>query len=424
MQKVVFEKLGVDLYEGVMNNGLKVLIAPVKNAKVTRCGIYVDYGAFKHASQVGKTSIPFGVAHFLEHRLFDTPKGDATVLFEKMGASANALTSYSYTLYYFETIDKDIFTPLDLLLTMCTNFTSSEEAVENEKGIIYSEKSMYENDPLDVISHDVARNLYFNSPIKEDILGSRDNIKSIHQSTLRKVFSINYIPEKMTLIITGKVDPDEIEAYLEKVKFTQPAKVEKATPFVYTEKYDSCVKEISYRDFPIEMTRVAVGLKFPPRQLLFEEYQDELFAYYAILPDLLFGSTSKFVESLTEKGLAIQVEDYSLVEGGEDACLSATFMTEKPDELIEELKSYLSKMSKEYDQEEQEACIKAYVGSSIVRMGNARTLFQDIVSAYANHIASPSLVDRVKMMSGRRFKKFLHTIEKSPMAFAVLRKKQ
>ena len=176
MRKIQFEKAKTSLYEEVTKDGLKVIVAPIEEAQKSICGIYVNYGGFKHEKTIGKTNIPYGVAHFIEHRLFDTPKGNASVLMEELGAYSNAYTSHSFTVYYFETT-KDIYKPLDILLAMTTNMGFTEEAVENEKDIIIAELSEYEDDRNDAILRELKHNLYFESPLKQDILGTRTSIK-------------------------------------------------------------------------------------------------------------------------------------------------------------------------------------------------------------------------------------------------------
>lgn len=421
MRKIPFEKVDLNLYEHVTPDGLKVLIAPIKDAVKTVCGIYVDYGAFKHEHSVGKTSIPYGVAHFLEHRLFDTPQGNASALMEKMGAYANAMTSYSYTLYYFETTN-DIYKPLDLLLAMTTNLTFDEASVEKEKPIILSELAMYENEPLEVINQALKDNLYFESPLRQDILGTRDSIKEIHQSTLRKIFNCNYGPERLTLICTGRVDPVEIEAHLAKLKFVGGRKKEEVKPLTYRERYNEVKREISRQTFPLENTKVAVGIKFLPREELYTRYGDKLFAIYTLLPELLFGAASKETERLIEQRLALSVEDYSLIEGGEDACLSAVFMTDDEEALIAELKSYFSALGQKFCPRDLSAVRKDYIGRSTRRIGSPNALFDDLVASYANHIASPAMIENVKIVSSHDFKKFLKDMSTWPIAFAVLTK--
>lgn len=101
MRKIQFEKAKTSLYEEVTKDGLKVIVAPIEGAQKSICGIYVNYGGFKHEKAIGKTNIPYGVAHFIEHRLFDTPKGNASVLMEELGAYSNAYTSHSFLCLLF-----------------------------------------------------------------------------------------------------------------------------------------------------------------------------------------------------------------------------------------------------------------------------------------------------------------------------------
>lgn len=422
MRKIPFEKIGLTLYEDVAPSGLKVIVAPVKDAETAYCGLYVDYGAFKHESAIGGTKIPYGVAHFLEHSLFHTAKGDANTMMERLGAYANALTAYSYTLYYYQTT-KDIYGPLDILLSMTTSLTFTEEDVEREKKIILSELSMYENNPLECLLTQLKDNIYANSPLKFDVLGTRESIKEIHQSTLRKVFGVNYTIDNMTLICTGRVDPDELMAYLSKVRFAlQPCR-DKAVPLTYAEKPNAVVREFSTSHFPTESTKVAVGLKLPPRKEMYERYGMDLFILYELVPVLLFSRSSRAIDDIMKSHLALSVETYDLVQGGEDAMLYCVFMTERADELIERLKEYFDQAPKAYDGHVLTAIRKGFIGPKIADCGEPDELFFDLVDHYADHIAAPTLVESAKLLYGRQVKKFLKDVATWPRSFAVMRKK-
>lgn len=421
MRKIQFEKAKTSLYEEVTKDGLKVIVAPIEEAQKSICGIYVNYGGFKHEKTIGKTNIPYGVAHFIEHRLFDTPKGNASVLMEELGAYSNAYTSHSFTVYYFETT-KDIYKPLDILLAMTTNMGFTEEAVENEKDIIIAELSEYEDDRNDAILRELKHNLYFESPLKQDILGTRTSIKETHLSTLKKVFYNNYKLDNLTLICAGKVNPEEISSYLSKVKFTQRQKSEQVTELEYKENYSVPVKERSEVVFNLEITTVGLGIKFPPRRELYEKYGDKMFAIYEILPNVLFSQIRNNIEKMKKDNLIISNLGANIIEGGEDTMLYALFTTDKPNELINELKDYLSKLPSTLKSGEFRAIRNNYVGSMLRSFGDVNDYFDELVEKYANHIAAPAMIESVKMLSKHAVKDFLNDLKSWPITFTTFKK--
>lgn len=421
MRKIQFEKAKTSLYEEVTKDGLKVIVAPIEEAQKSICGIYVNYGGFKHEKTIGKTNIPYGVAHFIEHRLFDTPKGNASVLMEELGAYSNAYTSHSFTVYYFETT-KDIYKPLDILLAMTTNMGFTEEAVENEKDIIIAELSEYEDDRNDAILRELKHNLYFESPLKQDILGTRTSIKETHLSTLKKVFYNNYKLDNLTLICAGKVNPEEISSYLSKVKFTQRQKSEQVTELEYKENYSVPVKERSEVVFNLETTTVGLGIKFPPRRELYEKYGDKMFAIYEILPNVLFSQIRNNIEKMKKDNLIISNLGANIIEGGEDTMLYALFTTDKPNELINELKDYLSKLPSTLKSGEFRAIRNNYVGSMLRSFGDVNDYFDELVEKYANHIAAPAMIESVKMLSKHAVKDFLNDLKSWPITFTTFKK--
>lgn len=421
MRKIQFEKAKTSLYEEVTKDGLKVIVAPIEGAQKSICGIYVNYGGFKHEKTIGKTNIPYGVAHFIEHRLFDTPKGNASVLMEELGAYSNAYTSHSFTVYYFETTE-DIYKPLDILLAMTTNMGFTEEAVENEKDIIIAELSEYEDDRNDAILRELKHNLYFESPLKQDILGTRTSIKETHLSTLKKVFYNNYKLDNLTLICAGKVNPEEISSYLSKVKFTQRQKSEQVTELEYKENYSVPVKERSEVVFNLETTTVGLGIKFPPRRELYEKYGDKMFAIYEILPNVLFSQIRNNIEKMKKDNLIISNLGANIIEGGEDTMLYALFTTDKPNELINELKDYLSKLPSTLKSGEFRAIRNNYVGSMLRSFGDVNDYFDELVEKYANHIAAPAMIESVKMLSKHTVKDFLNDLKSWPITFTTFKK--
>lgn len=428
MRKITFEQVKSDLYEEITEQGLKVLVAPLEGCSSVYAGIYVETGAFRHEEMIGKTRIPAGIAHFMEHMLFHTVQGSAMSRFEELGASSNAYTTHSYTAFYFSTTEEDYQKPLDQLLAMTSNLTFTEEEVDSEREIILAELDQDLSDPSVLLTEEVKNNLYLDSPIKDSILGTAKSIKDIHLSNLKKYFLYHYDLSNMTLIVTGHVQPEEIHALLEARKFTNKTLSEKLKEEVkllrYREEYGQVHYPFTTRPGAYDTKTLGLGIKFLPRMELYERYGDDLFAIYELLPQLLFGNASAFIERQDKLETTFGAEDIILDEGAEDALLYLSFASEKPEELQFELKNYLSTLHKKVKSKDFRLLKRSYIGRATAELAKPDELFFNLLEGYANHLAYPALVERISSLSFKVMKAFLKDMESWPYAMALLTKKE
>lgn len=206
-----------EFHEGVTDDGLRVHVIP-RSGYQKKFAIFVtDYGSIDMSFQPTDSAVlatPPGVAHFLEHKLFQTEEGDAFSEFARYGASANAFTSYTQTAYHFET-SSDFYPCLDLLLDFVSVPFFTPEAIEKERKVIAQEIRMYEDSP-DAVGHlDLLQALYHSHPVREDITGSLESIAEIDGEVLRLCHQTFYNPENMLLVVSGDLDPSEVYARTE-----------------------------------------------------------------------------------------------------------------------------------------------------------------------------------------------------------------
>ena len=207
----------------ILDNGLRVVIFYRPEFSMTTCAFGTPYGALDVDQVYEGKEYHFtpGVAHFLEHKLFESTGKDMMALFSALGASVNAFTSYKETVYYFSKSGEDIREPLDLLLDFVQELSISKESVEKEKGIIDQELAMYEASPDSRLLNETFRSLYHKFPLKYDIGGDRKGIRKITKEELETCYKINYHPSNMILVITTPNDPEEV---LELIKENQEKK--------------------------------------------------------------------------------------------------------------------------------------------------------------------------------------------------------
>ena len=200
-------------YEGRCDNGLRVVIWHKPDYHTSSCLFAVPYGSLdlKQIDQKGNViCMPSGIAHFLEHKLFESDHSDVMEEFSKLGCNVNAFTSYSETCYYFDTSAPDIDEPLELLLDFVQSLNISEASVEKEKGIIDQELQMYLQMPDSRIVFESFKALYHHHPLRNDIGGDHDSVYATTKQQLEACYHMNYHPCNMFLIIATPIDPEHL----------------------------------------------------------------------------------------------------------------------------------------------------------------------------------------------------------------------
>ena len=287
-----------------LDNGLRVVIFHRPEYAMTTCAFGTPFGALDVDQKVGEETLHFtpGLAHFLEHKLFESTGRDMMALFSALGASVNAFTSYKETVYYFSKSGGDIEEPLDLLLDFVQELSISEESVEKEKGIIDQELAMYETSPDSRLLNETFRSLYRDFPLKYDIGGDREGIRMITKEELEKCYGINYRPSNMLLVITTPEDPERI---LELVKKNQSQKGEQPEECPIRIDYrepEAVVREEHSFSMDVNKKKQVFAYKFQP------DYHDPKGAFYAewclrFLLEAHFSPLNPAYEGWLEEGL-------------------------------------------------------------------------------------------------------------------------
>ncbi|EOS8079625.1 insulinase family protein [Enterococcus hirae] len=224
MNKTEYDQINETLYHEVLPNGLTVYLLPKNDYHKTYGLFSTNYGSIDNEfipyGSDKKIKVPDGIAHFLEHKLFEKEDGDVFQLFGQQGASANAFTSFTKTSYLFSTTDqveKNLTTLLDFV--QAPYFT--EETVNKEKGIIGQEIQMYEDDPNWRMFFGILNNLYPEHPLHIDIAGTVESIEAITADDLYTCYRTFYQPSNMVLFVVGKLEPEKL---IELIRTNQNAK--------------------------------------------------------------------------------------------------------------------------------------------------------------------------------------------------------
>ena len=218
METIQYPKLGETMHTHICQNGLTVKIVPRPGFQRKMAYFVTDFGSIHTDFELdGEVHhVPAGIAHFLEHKMFELPGRDVSAEFAALGANVNAFTSYDMTAYYF-TCSENFMESLALLLEFVSTPYFTEESVRKEIGIIDQEIGMNEDSPDARVFEDLMKCLYRQHPIRVPILGSRESLRKITPELLELCHRAFYTPANMILCIVGDVDAEEVAALAEKV---------------------------------------------------------------------------------------------------------------------------------------------------------------------------------------------------------------
>lgn len=242
-------------------SGLDIYVYPKKGYNSKYAIIGSNFGSinnkFKLAEETSYTGIPDGTAHYLEHKLFESKKGDAFELFAKTGASANAYTSFDKTAYLFSCAD-NFDKSLEILLEFVQSPYFTEQGVLKEREIISQEIKMYDDSPDWKVLINLLEALYKNHPIKIDIAGSVESISKITPETLYRCYNTFYNLNNMCLCVVGNVDYMKIFEIVDKnLNFSPAVEAERFFP---DEPYEISKKKVT-QQMDVETSIFNLGFK-------------------------------------------------------------------------------------------------------------------------------------------------------------------
>jgi len=234
-----FNKLDLTVYSETLDNGLQVYIVPKNDKNDTYVTISTKFGStnieFIPNGEKDFVKVPYGIAHFLEHKLFDQPSGeDAEEFFSKSGSSCNAYTDLHQTTYLFRG-SKNLLENINYLLDYVGDPYFTDENVEKEKGIIIEELKLYKDDPIDCGVEQLTYNMFIEHPVQIGAVGTEESINSITKEDLYKCYKTFYNPNNMVMVITGNVEP---EAAIRSIKENQSKKITDKNDSYIVKEYD------------------------------------------------------------------------------------------------------------------------------------------------------------------------------------------
>ena len=376
-------------------SGLSILLYPMEGFSNAYALFGTNYGSvdtcFRKKGEGAFTTVPAGIAHYLEHKLFESEDGDAFKLFAATGADANAYTSFDRTCYLFSCTSR-FEESLKALLTFVQHPYFTEETVRKEQGIIGQEIRMYQDSPGWRVLFELLGCLYENSPVKIDIAGTEESIAQITPELLYTCYDVFYNLNNMVLSIAGNFDPDiAIRIIEENLRDTPPVEIERAP---YDERPEA-LKTRAEIQMDVSLPQFYIGFKQRPAEgeAAFLRQQFEL----EILHELLIGSTSSCYEKLLRQEIITSSFGTEVFAGR--GFLTSLFGgdSENPEAVWDALMAEIARVKREgIDEADFHACKNAIYG----RMVRALRDVEDAATAFLSaEMSGLSFFDSVQMLA-------------------------
>lgn len=397
MKEIELSKLDMTLYYDKLKNGLEVYLLPYDNKKNYYMSYATRYGSetttFVPAGEEEEVSVPLGIAHFLEHKMFEQEDGvDPFTYFSESGTGANAMTFFDYTQYICYGTKK-FEDNLEYLIKYVNSPYYTDQNVEKEKGIIAEELKMYADIPDYQLDNYLRQNVYHKHPRRIDIGGSVEEIYKITKEDLYTCYNSFYSPNNMFILIVGGFDKDKayeiIKKSLEDIDNRGKAKTSK----ISEPKEVRCeYQEVSSN---ISVPKIAVGFKICDRTLgKFNIFDLDL--YIQMISTILFGSSSSFRERVRNKKLINNFyTEVETIDGFHTLYIMSS--SEEPDELIKEIKDELGNVK--INKNDFERIKKVWIANEVKMIDDVdstvNNLYDDIIR-YKEVIGDK--VDRIRSL--------------------------
>jgi len=303
MEKVDNIKIKESVYTEKLENGLKIIIIPKKNTLKKYIIWGTHFGSIDNRFVMPKTKeevfIPDGVAHFLEHKLFEQPDGTNSLdTLMALGMEANAYTTNDHTAYLYQCTD-DFYKGLDELMDYVQTPYFTDENVEKEKGIIAQEISMYDDDPGFQVYINTMECMYKNNPVKLDIAGTVESISKITPDVLYKCYNTFYNMGNMVMVVCGDFEPEklvkEIRKRIKKNQYDQ-GEIER----IYPEESKKIAKKSKTVKMEVSTPLFMIGIKDNSNNQTVKTH-----IAVEIILNMLIGQSSELYKDLYDKGLLL-----------------------------------------------------------------------------------------------------------------------
>ena len=405
-----------------LENGMNVIIIPKNTTKKKYVIWGVNFGSIDNHFKVDgeEIYIPDGVAHFLEHKMFEQENGKNSLdTLMALGIDANAYTTSDHTAYLFECTDH-FYEGLDELMNYVQNPYFTNENVEKEKGIIAQEIRMYDDDPGWQLYMGILDCLYKNNPIKVDIAGTVESISKITPEVLYKCYNTFYALDNMTLVICGDFEPEKL---LEEVKkrLTKNKTYEKIER-IYPEKEKTINKKYVEKNMNVSMPIFAIGIKDVSK--MDSEIVKKHIAI-EILLNMIIGKSSDLYKKMYNQGLLLEEPSIDYEFSEEYAHIVISGQSNDSEEVYkmfkEEIENY---KNNELNIDHFERIKKKIYGDYVVEYNSVSEIARMFLTDHMKKISSFDYIEQYKVITKEYVEQVLKEIFNDEyMALAIVKEK-
>ena len=401
-------KIKEKVYIEKLENGLTVMIVPrnTTNKKYVIWGTH--FGSNDNHFIMPKTReevyVPDGVAHFLEHKMFEQESGiNSLDTLMALGVDANAYTTNDHTAYLFETTDH-FEEALDELMDYVQHPYFTDENVEKEKGIIAQEIGMYDDDPGWRLYINALDCMYKNNAIKIDIAGTVESISKIDKDVLYKCYNTFYHPSNMLLVVCGNFEPEKMLEGIKRrlIDKEKQGEIER----IYPKEEDKINKTYNEEKMEVSMPLFMIGFK----DKINSKNKVQKHIAIEILMNMLIGKSSHLYQRLYKEGILLAQPDLDYEFTDDYAHVLIGGQSKNPEKIKEELLKEIEKQKEKFDEERFERMKKKVYGDYVVEYNNISDVSRMLLSDYFKGINSFDYIEQYQTVTKEYVQEILREV--------------
>ena len=423
MQIIENSKVKEKLYIEKLKNGLTVMIIPKKDIQKKYIIWGTHYGSndstFIVPGETQITEVPKGVAHFLEHKMFEQENGKNSLdVLTAIGVNANAYTTNDHTAYLFECTD-NFYPALDEFMDYVQHPYFTDENVEKEKGIIGQEIMMYDDYPEWKVYLNTLEAMYHEHPVKLDITGTIETISHIDKDILYKCYNTFYNPANMAMVICGDFEPEKLLEEIKKRLIEKKANGE--IKRIYPEEPESIVKEKTEQKMDVSEPLFTIGIK---DKVATQKEKVKKHLAIEILLNMLIGKSSDLYQELYKSGVMFSIPNVDYEFSRDYAHILVTGQSKEPEKVYESFKNAIRELrEKGIESEEFKRMKKMLYGSFIKEYDEPGDIARMFLADFFKGINSFEYLEEITTINEQYVEQILNEVfNENKMILSVIKK--
>lgn len=425
MQIIENLKIKEKLYIEKLENGLTIMIIPKENTNKKYITWGTNFGSIDNHFIDPKTKkevqIPDGVAHFLEHKMFEQSNGTNSLdTLSSIGVDANAYTTNDHTTYLFE-CNEHFYEALDEFMDYVQNPYYTDENVEKEKGIIAQEIKMYDDHPSWQVYMNAMECMYKNNPIKIDIAGTVESISKITKETLYTCYNTFYTPTNMLMVVAGNFNPEELLSQIKKriIKNENVGEIKR----IYPQEPDEINQKQKTVKMDVNNSIFVIGIKDKV-----SENKEELVKKHIAIEILLYmliGKSSELYQKLYKDGLLLEQPDLDYEFSKQYAHITISGQSNNPEKVNEEFKKEIEKLKENgIEQQTFERIKKKIYGGYVTEFDDVSNISRMFMGDYFKGINSFDYIENHNQITKQFAEKTLKEVfDENKMILSIVKGK-